>query len=1380
MNQSYPTASQSPFPHQQAHGQGINPAALLSGAGGINPAQLMGGMGGGMGGAMGVGMGGGMATNMNMMAGSGGGGMSPAQILRERGMMNGGGGGGMNMNMMNMGGGSSGSLNTAGMGMGMGSMNMGGLGMGVSTPLPNMMNAPGGAPPTNMVDGMSMQRPGTSMSGITATSLGGSMGGGGGFANQFGGMNGGTMMSGQPQPTPVVTHGPQPGMMTQQQQQQFSMMLQMAGLTREQFASLNQHDKQIVMERMSMKIKERQRQQELQMMAQMGGMINQQPQQQPQPQPHQQFPGAGFGNDRPSSASSHGPTMMPPPPPGARPGTAMGMRRAPSVDQVRPPSRIGDMMGGGGGGNPSMFPKSIPDQQPGNVYPQHGQTSPVGARAAGSPRIDSAGPSMFPPVGVTSGGYPISNTGSVSPTRPMSASSNSAGLVGSGAMKVTPAPNRVNAVPQTPTTPRTATPINLNALMTPQPLPPVQQVPQQAPAPTPMPSGPSTMPTPVPLSASVSVSTPTRVPTPASAAPTVTAPAPASAPASVTPAPVVAKLPPLPPTNSAVTEITTVPLKDSLKLIPELSETEINDVKDWMKLDKEYENMYGEMRKRMAAEREALGKRWWERGGGVNVGLGAVVPPWGNRGRGFDVRYPNSRPRRDSRRGKTVKREGLKLPRKIDARYANLPEQLVPIRLEFDVEQHHKMRDTFVWNLNDPVITPENFAQTVVEDYNLSSSYHSVIIKSIQDQLSDFKAHSTNYDGEGGDYVADDELGTLATGKLDEESALWWRKWRKRARKDFAVDGVEKGRKRRKVVEDEQIVGVEDLNMDENETHEDMRIVIKLDIIVGAMKLDDQFEWDIENPHASPESFADIYVQELGLGGEFRTAIAHSIREQVQAYQKSLFLVGHPSDGTPIQDDELRNSFLPGLSSGARGLDQVQSFTPMLNYLSDGEIERHEKERDKDMNKRRKRNTRGRRGIALPDREPIRTYRTPAIGFPELDPAILALQVAANAPTSRRAAAAAASLTIANMPAAPKEKKPKGHFKAPPLPPSVLRPRAKLTSVPPSTAADGASSTLDGDAVHSMNALPKVVTAKRAKELEREAKEKEFADGQHANFIDGVWHCSNCGCPESIAIGRRKGPLGDKSQCGTCGKFWHRHRRPRPVEYNTDPDFHSNVKRDSELARTIGKKKGGAAALRAQSGTVPTTPASEPQSPRVKPDEDSAPRLSPAPPPSKAETALSPVSTTSSASEAPLAQRVKANGTSSHTPVVAPASAPPPAPASTSPPPDASTSVQESSAPPPTQSGPPGPPSQRSWPPQWLATCMQGIQYRFPSDKFEVALRKVTANSDPEWRIKCLDCPGKLYKPGPGETLSNFEVHLRNNTHRRVVEKRVAATSSGS
>lgn len=36
------------------------------------------------------------------------------------------------------------------------------------------------------------------------------------------------------------------------------------------------------------------------------------------------------------------------------------------------------------------------------------------------------------------------------------------------------------------------------------------------------------------------------------------------------------------------------------------------------------------------------------------------------------------------------------------------------------------------------------------------------------------------------------------------------------------------------------------------------------------MKLDDQFEWDLDNPDASPEHFAEVYAKELGLGGEFK------------------------------------------------------------------------------------------------------------------------------------------------------------------------------------------------------------------------------------------------------------------------------------------------------------------------------------------------------------------------------------------------------------------------------------------------------------------------------------------------------------------------------
>ena len=60
------------------------------------------------------------------------------------------------------------------------------------------------------------------------------------------------------------------------------------------------------------------------------------------------------------------------------------------------------------------------------------------------------------------------------------------------------------------------------------------------------------------------------------------------------------------------------------------------------------------------------------------------------------------------------------------------------------------------------------------------------------------------------------------------------------------------------------------------------------------------------------------------------------------------------------------------------------------------------------------------------------------------------------------------------------------------------------------------------------------------------------------------------------------------------GKFWHRHRRPRPVEYNTDADYHINLKMEAEKVKASAKKRGGAAALRALNiqQDAPTTPAS--------------------------------------------------------------------------------------------------------------------------------------------------------------------------------------------
>ncbi|KAJ7039043.1 SNF5-domain-containing protein [Mycena alexandri] len=894
-------------------------------------------------------------------------------------------------------------------------------------------------------------------------------------------------------------------------------------------------------------------------------------------------------------------------------------------------------------------------------------------------------------------------------------------------------------------------------------------------------------------------------------------------------------LPPLPASvnlNPAITRVTVVPLATSLTDIPPVSADEVEAVKEWMQVDKKYEGVYREMKTRMGAElRDVMGPRsvpWWEKGA-----LSGNASRFLQGNETFDVRYPYRKRDWERERKKPPKREGLKLPRKLDPEDANRAEELVPIRLEFDVD-HHKIRDTFVWDMNACVVSPEHFAQTVVEDYNLAPLYLGVIVKSIQDQLSDYRANSAHYEGDSWNVLksVDSQKNNTGAGKLEGESAEWWCNWRKRLRTEYGFVRKERmeRRKRRKVVKDEeteneQPMAVEDFDVNEKRVHEDMRILIRLDIIVGSMKLDDQFEWDLDNEEASPENFAEIYTQELGLGGEFRTAIVHAIREQVHAYQKSLYLVGHPMDGSAVQDDDLRNSFLPSLSTGARAMEQVQAFTPLLNYLSEGELERNEKERDKEYNKRRKKNRGGRRGVPLPEREPIRTYRTPAIGFPEPDPAVLAAAAAATAPMSRRAAAAAASVTIANLvasengdrafissslpalPAPPplilKEKTTKGFFKPPPYDTSVLRPRAKVPAPIPSSAVDVSTlpPPLEDDPpppptssrAHaapvsiSDNRAPRTFNVKRGKGSERLAKEREFADGQQQNMINGVWHCSNCGCPESIAVGRRKGPLGDKSQCGTCGKYWHRYRKPRPVEYNSDYEHHATgLKREADLAR---RRKGRPPLSAAAPLDIsePPTPLDSGEGPsRQSPLRD-----------------VSPVSSESSASEMPLALRIKINHTTPSTPLppppasapvsvaVPPTPTPAPAPksspvlepASSSPPvsgfaPEASTQPSAGvagPASPPTVTSPTNQPSALAPvpPPLWLQNAMAAMQLQpeYTNDRYEAVVK---ANArDWEWRLKCLDCPGKIYITGPGETLNNYELHLKNRLHRQRVNERI-------
>jgi SWI/SNF-related matrix-associated actin-dependent regulator of chromatin subfamily B protein 1 len=278
--------------------------------------------------------------------------------------------------------------------------------------------------------------------------------------------------------------------------------------------------------------------------------------------------------------------------------------------------------------------------------------------------------------------------------------------------------------------------------------------------------------------------------------------------------------------------------------------------------------------------------------------------------------YPSAKPRLGHR--KTTR---LRVKRKEMLQQADQVEELVPIRLDVDWDKI-KLRDTFTWNLHDRTIPPELFAAQLVEDLGLALPAATPVLEQVQQQLHE-------------------QLGDFYPQVFIEEDAL-----------------------------DPELPYAAYKN-------DEMRILIKLNITIGPHTLEDKFEWEINNPLNSPEEFAQSMARELSLSGEFTTAIAHCIREQSQLFIKSLYVVGHPFDGRPLEDADLVSSFLPSpLPSVFRPQQQAREYAPYLYEMSEADLERSEVIYSREQ-RRQKRSVNRRGGPTLPDlKDRQRTVRT--------------------------------------------------------------------------------------------------------------------------------------------------------------------------------------------------------------------------------------------------------------------------------------------------------------------------------------------------------------------------------------------------------------------
>lgn len=200
--------------------------------------------------------------------------------------------------------------------------------------------------------------------------------------------------------------------------------------------------------------------------------------------------------------------------------------------------------------------------------------------------------------------------------------------------------------------------------------------------------------------------------------------------------------------------------------------------------------------------------------------------------RGFVISVPPLDPDSDEAMGKFKYRQPGWIRVRSDyvlEKSCSTEDNLIPIRLDLDINGEYRLKDVFLWNLNEELITPTEFAINLVTDLNLPVAFVNEIARDIRKQLSEYSP------------VATTEL-------------------------PFAKGAEEADRS--------------------------APVVVEIEVHLSRHLITDKFEWDLCNTHAI-EEFVRTTCADLGLFGEFNVALSCAIREQLMRLKKEVIESPH-------------------------------------------------------------------------------------------------------------------------------------------------------------------------------------------------------------------------------------------------------------------------------------------------------------------------------------------------------------------------------------------------------------------------------------------------------------------------------------------------------
>jgi len=284
------------------------------------------------------------------------------------------------------------------------------------------------------------------------------------------------------------------------------------------------------------------------------------------------------------------------------------------------------------------------------------------------------------------------------------------------------------------------------------------------------------------------------------------------------------------------------------------------------------------------------------------------------------------------------------------------PEPTLPFRL----------KDTFLWNLHETLITPDQFATILIHDLDLpqSTGLALEISKEIRTQLEQYAGvalhplfHTTNHTATNGtttqsvqasdsrEQSATPQHAPMANGATQTTGATQTNgaiqiNGHASPSKDLTKNITAKAR------------SIPTVPSDSFDNPDDTyRCIITLSIHLQNRLFTDRFEWSLLHPPGSAERFARQTCADLSLAGEWVPAMTHAIYEAVLKLKKEAC----ESGGLIAGNGEIDNLAVNG-EAGWRFDDETlaDEWAPRLEKLSKEELEKREGDRERQIRRLRR------------------------------------------------------------------------------------------------------------------------------------------------------------------------------------------------------------------------------------------------------------------------------------------------------------------------------------------------------------------------------------------------------------------------------------------